>query len=289
MKLFTRLLLPVCLFFSALPAQAIEVVATTRPLALIAKAVAGEQAQVRPLFPDSASAHHPTLRPSDRKALLSANIVLRAGTAYDAFLERLLTTRKGDVLTAQNLPGIHLQTARQRDGLPQTGKTIDPHLWLDPQNAVVIADALAALLAKKDVANANHYRQQAQQFSERISVLQKTLHEGKTQSLPYIAWHDAYQYLEPTLHLQFRGSLTLDEDTPPSARHFQWMAQRIQQEKIGCFLAEPNFDPRLIRRLDTQKTLNIVAVDEMFTSSPITVSGYEEGLRAIANSIDKCR
>lgn len=269
------------------PAYALEVLATIRPLALIAHAVAIDPSQVRQLLPDGESAHHPSLRPSDRKALVTADIVLRVGPVYDAFLDRALAARKGEVLNAQALPNMLLLKERQRDGSPLAHAHDDPHIWLQPDNAVRIALALAEAMAKKDARHAAMYRQNAKQFAERIKVMKQEL-AAKVSPHPYMAYHDAYQYLESLLKLQFRGSLTADAESKPGARHFQLMAKRISQEKIGCLLAEPGFDEALVKRVAGKNILRSVAVDEMFTEAEMSAEGYVQGLQKVATEIERC-
>ena len=74
----SRLLLLLAL---ALPCtvQALEVVASIRPLALIADAVTGDPGQVRQLVPNGASSHEYALKPSDRALLARAGLVLWVG------------------------------------------------------------------------------------------------------------------------------------------------------------------------------------------------------------------
>ncbi len=286
--LHTALLLLGCLSL-ATPAKALEVLASVRPLALIAQAVVVQPSQVRQLVPDGASSHDHALRPSDRQALALADIVLRVGPAHDAFLNRALAGRTGITVESQSLPGMTLLRQRQRDGSAGTGTAVDAHLWLHPGNAAVIAQALAGVLAEADPAHAADYHHNARQFAERLKVLERRL--GKPSSptgRPYVAYHDAYQYLESSLGLRYRGSLTLDAENKPGARHFQVMVERMRSEKIGCLLAEPGFDKALAMRMAGGRPLRMESVDEMFTQAPSGATGYERGLEQIADGIMRC-
>lgn len=271
----------------ALPAHAVEVLASIRPLALIAHAVVVEPTQVRQLLPDGASAHHPSLRPSDRKALATADIVLRVGPAHEAFLDAALARRKGAVINAQALPGVQLLKERQRDGTALSRGQIDPHLWLSPENAVIIARELAEALAAKDPASASRYRHNARQFAEQLGAAVAALNK-KSVPARYVAYHDAYQYLETLLALQFRGSLTADAESKPGAKHLQFLAKRIADEQIVCLLAEPGFDQGLVKRAAGKVAMRFVEIDEMFTDAPMSGAGYIQGLLGIAKGIARC-
>lgn len=278
-----------CLMASV-PASAVEVLASIRPLALIAQAVAGDKVAVQQLVPNGSSSHDYQLRPSDRLMLGRADILLWTGPAHEQFLPRTVAASKALVVTAQTLPGIRLQPQRRLDGSGTLPGSVDAHLWLDADNAVVIARALADALARKDVARAALYRRNAAEFANRITVF-KARNAPRFQGLPsrsFIAYHDAYQYLEPVLGLTYRGSLVASAESKPSAKHFLLMSQKIRQEGIRCFLGEPGFDEALARNVFNGRPSRLVAVDELFAAAPSNAGGYEEGLSLMADGIYRC-
>ena len=285
----------VCLSAAAAPA---EVLTSIRPLALIAREVAGEQGVVRQLVPNGASSHDYQLRPSDRLLLSRADILLWVGPAHETFLVRTVAASQAQVLTAQNLPDIHLRMQRRLDGGAAIAGSVDPHLWLDPDNAVVIAQALAEALARHDPAHSLQYWRNANAFASRLTAL-KAAQTARFQRLPshaFIAYHDAYQYLEPLLGLNFRGSLLAGDESKPSAKHFLWLSQTIHQEKITCLLAEPGFDEALARNVFAGQPSRRVMVDELFVSTTtqgitrdtIQATTYEAGLAQMIDGIYSC-
>lgn len=268
--------------------QALEMVASIRPLALIADAVMAGHGQVRQLVPNGASSHEYALRPSDRALLARADLVLWVGPAHEHFLPTALRGRR--LLTAQSLPGLHVLPARRlADGAPVPG-SLDPHLWLSPDNAVVIAQALAAELAQKDTVNAERYRRNADAFAGRVRQLTREWQArfAPLASRPLLAYHDAWHYFDDAMGLNFRGSLTLEPEHKPAARHVLLMAQRVQQEKIACLLAEPGADAALARRIFGAQAFHMAAVDELFASTPRGPQGYAAAWNGMATAIERC-
>lgn len=285
MRVFAILLLSLL----AWPATAAEVLASIRPLAQIAAAVTGDAGRVRELVPPGASSHHYQLRPSDKLALARADLVLWVGPAHERFLAKTLAGRTG-VVTAQNLPGIRLEPQRPPAGDGVLAGTLDGHLWLDPDNAAVIARALAEALAARDPSHAAAYRRNAADFAARLATF-KGQQAQRFHALPthaYVAYHDAYRYLEPLLQLQYRGSLMANPESKPGARHFLLMAQRIESEGIACFIGEPGFDRRLAQRVIRDRPVRIAEVDELFASAPLDARGYETGLAQMAVALQRC-
>jgi len=283
----SRYLLALLLALS-LPASALEVVASIRPLVLIADAVMTGHGVARQLVPDGASSHEYALRPSDRALLARADLVFWVGPVHEHFLPGALRGRP--VLTAQNLPGLQrLPMRRLSDGVAVPG-SLDPHLWLSPDNAVVMAQALAAELGRRDKANAAAYAANAAAFAAHLQQ-QKAAWQARFQPLrarSLIAYHDAYHYLDHSLGLRFRGSLALEPGHKPGARHVLVMARRVQKEKIACLLTEPGADAALAARIFGQQPHRVAGVDELFVSVPRGVSGYEAGFTKMAEDIYRC-
>lgn len=284
-----RLLALLLLALTPLTAGAVEVLASVRPLALIAAAVAGPDARVASLLPPGASSHHYQLRPADRIALARADLVLWVGPAHEQFLAGVLGASPR-LLTAQHLPGIHLRLKRQPDGDSALPGTVDAHVWLDPDNAVVIARALAEALADRDPAHAAAYRHNAAAFATRIGTVsaRQAQRFHRLRSRAYLSYHDAYQYLEPTLGLNFRGSLLSGDEDRPGARHFLLTSQRIRKEGLFCLLGEPGFDRALATHVFDGLPANLVPVDELFAQAPLDATGFETGLTRLSADIYRC-
>lgn len=282
-------ILPLLFLLPALSASAAEVLASIRPLALIATAVMGERGTLNQLVPDGVSSHDYSMRPSDRIGLAHARVVLWIGPAHETFLVKALAASPAEVITAQNLPGITRLAQRDLNDGHALPHTFDAHLWLAPTNAAVIARALAEALGKREPGNASYYRANAAAFAARMQALEARL----GQALPpgprrYLAYHDAYQYLELPLGLSFAGAVTLGHEQAPGAKHLAQLAQRIRQEKIACLLAEPGFDPALAQRPFDGTPARFVAVDELFTKAPRSPQGYEQGLLGMVDGLRAC-
>lgn len=283
-------------------AAGIELVASIRPLALIALAVSGDRAHIHQLVPNGASSHDYQLRPSDRLALSSARIILWAGPAHEQFLQKTLSRealsrgRSSDsgpvLITVQSLPGIHLRPQRSLDGSAILPGTVDPHLWLDVDNAAVVAAALAEALARRDPSQAKFYRANATAFSARMAAFKsKNLNRFRLMSSALrgvVAYHDAYQYLESALGLLYRGSLTAHEASGVGAKHFLLMSQRIQTDGLKCLLAEPGFSEALAQRAFAGRAASFTVVDEFFSVAPYDAKGYEAGITQMSDAIYTC-
>lgn len=250
-----------------------EVVTTIKPLTLIAAAVTDGIEQPVQLLPDGLSAHDYSLRPSDRQRLNRAGLTIWIGPAHERFLAGLIKSGPA-VLTVTALPGLkRLPRRHPEDGAALPG-TLDTHVWLDPDNAVLIARAIAEALARQQPARAERYRANSERFALTLKQAWQPLQQ-RIAALPrheYVAYHDAYQYLEGSLGLHLAGSLSRESESRPGARHLLLMKQRVRERGIGCLVREPASGAALLQQIATADT-RVAVLDEGLRQAGSFVSG----------------
>lgn len=160
------------------------VVASVRPLALIAQEIAGGDIPVRYLI-ENGNPHHYAASFSDRALLERAGLVIWLGPEMEAVLakqiEQLPAGRRLQLLSAN---GYEFEGASESD----------PHLWLRPRNAAVIGAHIAERLAELQPQKADIFRRRARDFSSRMANLQKVLDRAlwAFRDVPIVVTHDAY-------------------------------------------------------------------------------------------------
>lgn len=249
-------------------------VVSTHPLYLIAKAVTQGIEEPVLLLPPNQSGHDVQLRPADRQRLKQANFVLWFGAQYETPLAAVLKDQP-NAIALFDLKAFKRLPLRDPQG-KVFASSLDPHLWLDPANAVGIAHAIATVRARQFPQYASRYQHNAQMFSQRL-IAHARQYRLPT-SKPYWAYHDAYQYLERSLNLTFKGSLTVEHDLPPTIRQLAWLQQQRPKLKNGaaypmCLLAEGHADPATLKRLQPVK---VQTIDEIMSGEQDFVAGWQK-------------
>lgn len=262
-------------------------VVTTHPLYLIAQAVTQGIEQPKLLLPAAQSGHDVQLHPADRQLLKQANFVLWFGAQYEAPLARALKSQTNAIALFE-LNAFKRLPLRNAQGQPFKN-SLDPHLWLEPINAVAIAHAIAAVRAQQFPQYAPQYKNNAAKFTQQLLQQAKPFQVSNF-SRTYWAYHDAYQYLERSLNLQFKGSLTVEHDLPPTIGQLVWLKQQRDaaqrrsgqsQPKTMCLLAEGQIDQATLKRL---KPIKLQVVDETMRTAQNFVSGWTK----LAQDIISC-
>lgn len=261
-----------------------QIVTSIKPLTLITQAVTQGIEQPVQLLPTGMSAHHYSLKPSQRLMLQKADLVIWVGASHEAFLSESLK-KLPHVIRFDALANIQKRAWRDLNtGQPQAN-TLDGHLWLDPQNAIQLAYQIAQIRGQQRPSYAAQYQKNAQVFAQKINLqtLQLKQQFAHLSNRDYVAYHDAYQYLEAPLDLDFKGSIGISPEQKPSAKHLLQLKQQVKKYQWHCLLTEPQFDKSLADKV-FGTTGRYTMVDETFSQA----SSYEQGFKQMADAIYSC-
>lgn len=124
----------------------------------------------------------------------------------------------------------------------------DPHIWLDPRNAVKMVDHIAATLAEADPANAATYHANAEALHDQLHDLEHEIAEqlAPYRDIPYLTFHEAFRYFDARFGLDSHGAITVNPERQPSARRLGEIRETIGSLERVCIFAEPQFPPKLV-------------------------------------------
>ncbi len=239
-----------------------RVVATIVPVHSLTAMVMEGVAEPALLLPGGVSPHTYALRPSELERLAAAELVVWVGSALERFLVRALAaSARPDrrVLELMDAAGVHVLPARAAGvlapGVPADehdhGHGRDPHIWLDPDNAVAIVDAVARELSALDPHRASRYAANGAAAAARIRDLDVALTArlALVRHVPYVVFHDAYQAFERHFRLAPAAAVSVSPERAPGARRLVAIRERIQATGARCVFSEPQFEPRLVDTL----------------------------------------
>ncbi|HDZ58259.1 MAG TPA: zinc ABC transporter substrate-binding protein ZnuA [Pseudomonas xinjiangensis] len=300
------LLLGLSLSISA-RAEAPKILATIKPVQLIAAAILDGIDTPAVLLPPGASPHSYAMRPSERRALEQAQRVYWIGPDLEMFLGDILAQRDVAV-ELMDIDGLTVRPQAQSSSFADDKKdsgayahehdhdhqhapgTLDAHIWLSPANALTIARFMAQDLAtfypdQQDALQAN-----LQAFETRLGLLDSQI-RARTQPLqdkPYFVFHDGYGYLEDHYGLRPRGIFSLSHEVPPGARHVNLLRQQLQNAGPSCVFSEPQFTPRLVDSLTQGLPVTLGELDPLGTDIAVSAQGYEQLLADLAEQLGGC-
>ncbi len=136
----------------------------------------------------------------------------------------------------------------EHEGHSHTG--LDPHAWLDPENAQLWLTAVARELGHLDPENAATYAANAEAARAALAELDREtaarLDEARNQ--PFYVFHDAYGYFAGHYGLTVQGSVSAGDAAAPGAAHLA----DLRAEMAGtprCIFPEAQHDAKLARQI----------------------------------------
>ncbi len=258
-----------------------QVAASIPPLQLIAAAVMDGVGEPLLALGAGQDPHSISLRPSERRTLAEADLVLWVGPALELPLVDILQNDTERLLTAQDIAGMKLVPG---------GDEVDPHLWLDLGNATRIASALSQRLAALDPSNAARYAANAERFEATLMALRHRIEQELERARPstWAVYHHAFIYMEQELALPAALSLTDSNGTMAGLRTLMGLRAEMQRARLACLVAEPGVDTSKVRNLLDLPTLAVREVDVMGADETVDASAYARMYETIVAAILEC-
>ena len=295
----------------------LSVVASIKPIHSLVSAVMGDIGTPQLLLKTPSSAHHFTLKPSQARSLQAADIVFWVGPTMEQPLTKALATlaphaqttplidASGLVLFEFNNPlpahkkpnhdkhndrDEHAKHTNHGDQDDHASHGINPHIWLDPQNAQVMLREISSRLGKADPENAKIYAANADQMSVRLAGLQADI---ARQLAPYSAarflvLHDAHSYFERRFGLRNHGAITSEPDVMPTASRIKALRSELGTHQIDCIFAEPLLGQKAVDLIAEGSKVRIGRLDPVASNLPAGVELYPDLLQSYATAMQAC-
>lgn len=281
--LFTILMLLSATILSATMitnAQAATVSVSNYPLFLLSQAVTTGAPAAKQILQPGDVGHHGSISPSDIKAIQDSKFVVWFGASLENNLGATLETAP-NAISLFDFKAFNRHPLRDIKGQALAG-TLDPHIWLDPENAKAITRALAVIHSHANPQYKNLYHSNAQKFAQQLdSAVLKSQQQLGQKPHPYWAYHDAYQYIEAALQLQLIGSLSTDHHLAPKASQLRWLNEQRPKPNM-CLVTQSPAAKGLLAKL--QPVTTTVQVEDMSTSKDF-ISGWSTMAQQIGNCI----
>ncbi len=282
-----------------------RILATIKPIHALVSGVTEGVTTPELLLEKNASPHSYSLRPNDISKIEQADIIVQVGPEFELFLDKVLQNSKATIVPLTHLAGLttwpirhsHIWEDEDEDEDEHeehhhhTG-AIDPHIWLDPNNAIIIVNHIAAILTEKDPEHAAHYQQNANHMVEAIKQLDTSLAEqlAPYRTTPYLVSHDAYHYFEKHYQLTGVGAITLTPDKTPGAKTLARLQQIANDRGAVCLFSEPQFPENFIHLIadKTQIGTGILDAEWGARDNDTGKEAYFHLIQGLANNMVTC-
>ncbi len=232
-----------------------NVVATLPSLGDIAREVGGDRVNVTSLCKGYEDPHYLQPKPSYSRTLRKAALLIDNGLELEVgWLPPLLDTARNPKLIPGStaiLDGASAVTNvlevptgsvdRSQGDIHPFG---NPHVMLDPRNALAVVDLIARRLADLDPEGAAGYVMRADDYKTRLSA---RIEEWKALAAPLrgepiVTYHKQWEYLAQWLGLNIIGYVESRPGIPPTPRHVTALIDSMVKKGVRIVLAATFMD-----------------------------------------------
>jgi zinc transport system substrate-binding protein len=288
--LFVALPLLLSASWAQATAQKPLLITTIKPLAIIAKAAVGDQAQVEYLQSAVQSAHEVSLPVSALIRLGQADLVLWIGKGFEARISKpmaLLPETK--LITVMDLPMLPAKSSAEE--AVSSGESeddhhshhhhdhlqFDPHIWLNPANGNILANSIQQRLKLplSPIISA-----------ELVEQLKAELQPVKDRK--YLTHHDAYAHFATAFDLTEGLSIRDASGASQGAKSQYKLRQQALSVKASCIFIEPQYADKDARILARELQLPLQILDQQGFDQPLTADGYSQFMAGLVSQFKAC-
>ncbi len=282
----------------SVPAQAdpLKIVVSIKPLALIAAAITDGISEPELLLPPGTSPHNYSLRPSDIRKLTSANLVFWIGGDMESFLVKVLNrhVEKSHSIPLMEAPDIRVEgsqyTGDHDHSSDHNHGSHDPHIWLNPENAITIARTMTQAITQRDKTNTDKYQKNLNKFIDQVratdqankSILQDYQQRG------FFVFHDAWGYFANYYGLNIINNFTVNPEQAPGARHMVELRNELANAGKTCLFREPQFQPAYLKTMINNLDVRVDILDPLASNIKTSPDAYPRFLGKLATTIRNC-
>ncbi len=198
--------------------------------------------------PSAGCLHDYQLSPAERAQLDRADVLILNGNGMEAFLESLLSTLPSlkQIDTSKTVTPVCGEEHSHEHSHGHEHET-NAHTWIDPSRYAAQVQTLCDELCELDPSRAAQYRCNAEQYLQKIRVIEQELEAVTVPFESALLFHESMAYAAESLHLPTAGMLALGEDRAVSAGELAKTAQALQGRAV-LFLYDDQY-PTLYHEL----------------------------------------
>ena len=224
-------------------APSAQVVATTLPVyEFTAFICQGSGITVGQLVTENVSCLHDyTLQVSQMRMIESAEVVVLSGAGLEDFLDDALVGAKAVIDSSE---GCHLHEGGHHDHGEHEGHhhEEDPHIWLSPENAKVMAQNICRGLTKTYPEHADLFSENFAALTDKLDALQTYGEEqlGALSCRELVTFHDGFGYFAESFELTILEAVEEESGSEASAQELKHLITLVDTHRLPAVFTEVN-------------------------------------------------
>lgn len=253
---------------SSAPAQ---IAATTLPVYQFSAILcSGTGLRVTRLVTESVSCLHDyTLQVSQMQAIESAQVVVLSGAGLEEFLDDALSGAQCVIDASVGIPLLCGETneAHDHEAEPEDAHghhhENDPHIWLAPENAKIMAQNICDGLSREFPAHQAVFQENLRSLTAQLDSLQ-AYGEATLSDLSYrelITFHDGFSYFAQAFDLTILEAIEEESGSEASAQELIRLIELVETHQLPGIFTEANGSTAAAQVISAETGANVYTLD----------------------------
>jgi len=257
--------------------EPVNIVVTIPVLKDLTEQVGGPYVRVTSLLKGYENEHTYSPKPSDLVAVRNAQVLFEVGLGLEVWVANLVksagrpslivvTTSKGIALISDDHDAgpVHQDADHHARG--------NPHVWMDPENAVTMTRHITETLIQADPGHAQAFRDNQATYLKRLDQLRTELTDRlrKLNDKRFIAHHPAWPYFARRFGFEIVGIIQTQSASEPSAIQIQQLISTIKKHRVKAVVSEIQLSQRLPELLARETGAHVVVLTTLPGGLPKT-------------------
>jgi zinc transport system substrate-binding protein len=253
----------------------VNVVTSFYPLYFFAQEIGGDQAHVVNLIAAGVEPHDWTPKSRDLDAVSKAELFLYNGAGLEGWVDDFLhgLGSNSKVMTVETSKGIQLiQGNPEEDGKEHGHQDldVDPHTWVSPRSAIVMAKNIRDAFVKVDPDNHAKYEMRYIDLANRLTGLDAKFTEELSgyERRDIVVSHQAFGYLCRDYKLNQIAVMGLSPEAEPRAQDLLDIADYVKKNGIPYIFFEELVSEQLAKTLASEAKVDTLVLNPLEGLTP---------------------
>lgn len=214
--------------------------------------VGGDKINVINLVPSGTEPHDWEPKAKDITKLKNADVFVYNGAGMENWVTKVLASANNkDLVVVEATKGISLSEGHDDSEKNEDKENIDPHVWLNPKNAIKQLESIKNSFVSVDAENKDFYEANYKKYSDEISRLDKDFKDAVAtfKRKDIVVAHAAFGYLCEAYGLNQVAIEGLNAESEPTAARMAEISKFAKENNVKTIFFEELVSPKVAKAI----------------------------------------
>lgn len=262
--------------------EKIKVYASIYPIYDFAKNIGKDKIDLNLIVPNGQEPHDFEPDNKDIKALENADVFIYNGAGLESWSDKVLKSLNNkDLVSVIASDGVEI--------LHESDDEIDPHVWLDPKNAIIEAENIKDAFIKADSKNEEFYTNNFNEYRDKLEKLNEDFSEklSNIKDNKIVVSHMAYGYLTKSYNLEQIGIEGVNAESEPDAKTMAKIVEIVRENNIKVIFTEDIVDPKIADTIANEARIKTEFLNPLESLTEDEIENDDDYISIMTSNLNK--